>query len=136
MAEDMITRRRFLRDVAASAAAGWAVVAGVVTLTGCGGNGDGGQTGKDEPGLAKSTIDAAREAADPCNDVSQLSATARQTRETFQYETRSSDPQKHCKACNFWQEPVEEGICGTCTLVKGPIHPLGSCISWVEKQKA
>ncbi|MCB1182564.1 hypothetical protein KDM41_03955 [bacterium] len=126
-------RRRFLIRSGTALAAGWAVLAGLVPLGGCGGEDQAADT---TPGRAKATIDAARAVADPCNDPASLSEEAKTTRATFKYEIRSADPAKLCQSCNFWQPPADGGPCGTCTLVKGPIHPLGSCMSWVEKVKA
>ena len=127
------SRRRFLREAGTTVLAGWAVASGLVTLAGCGG-GDETATA-DKPGQAKGAIDAAQAAADPCNDLSGPTEAELATRTTFKYEKRSSDPEKLCKTCNFWQPSKDDALCGTCTLVKGPIHPLGSCMSWAEKIK-
>jgi hypothetical protein len=78
-------------------------------------------------------IQAAREAADPCNDLSQLTPDERVTRTTFKYQPLAKDPTKLCVTCNFWIPDPKGGLCGTCTLVKGPVHPKGGCISWAEK---
>lgn len=134
MSDQKITRRRFLGECAAYSLATCAFATGLVTLSGCAGEDE--PASGDKPGMARSTIDAAREAADPCHGTSRLSEAALKTRETFKYEKRASDPQKLCKSCNFWQPPAPGELCGECTLVKGPIHPSGSCMSWVEKQKA
>lgn len=80
-------------------------------------------------------IQAATEAADPCNDISQLAPEERTTRTTFKYEPVAKDPTKLCVTCNFWIPDPKEGLCGGCTLVKGPIHPKASCMSWVEMVK-
>lgn len=69
-----------------------------------------------------------------CSDVSGLSEadkTMRQT--TLQYVEKSADPAKLCSNCQLYVAPPEPGKCGTCTLVKGPINPDGSCMSWVAK---
>ena len=94
----------------------------------------------DNPGPAQEmadkprrSIDAAREAADPCNDLSQLTPDARATRTTFKYQPRAKDPTKLCVTCNSWIPDPMGGLCGTCTMVKGPIHPKGGCGSWEEK---
>lgn len=81
----------------------------------------------------RSAVDAAREAADPCNDLSQVGPDARATRTAFKYQPYAKDPTKLCVTCNFWIQDPRGGLCGTCTIVKGPIHPKASCTSWAEK---
>jgi hypothetical protein len=81
-------------------------------------------------------IDAAREAADPCNNLSKLTPDERAVRTTFNYEPLAKDPTKLCATCNFWVPDPHGGLCGTCTLVKGPIHPKASCRSWAERPRA
>lgn len=80
-------------------------------------------------------IQAAREAADPCNNLSELSMDDRASRMTFKYEPMANDPTKLCVTCNFWIPDPKGGFCGGCTLVKGPVHPKASCMSWVEKAR-
>ena len=80
-------------------------------------------------------VSAAKEAADPCNDISKLTPDERVTRTTFKYQPRAKDPTKLCVTCNFWIPDPKNGLCGGCTLVKGPIHPKASCMSWAEKIK-
>jgi hypothetical protein len=73
-------------------------------------------------------------AADPCGDVSGLSELDRTMRtETLKYVTVTPDPAKRCDNCKFWVPAAEGQACGTCTLVKGPIHPGGYCISWFTR---
>ena len=100
-------------------------------LSGCGGEKKAEQAGAQ----AHNAVKAARQAADPCNDLTTLTKDELTTRTTFKYETKATDATKLCETCNFWQPSAKEELCGACTLVKGPIHPLGSCISWVEKIK-
>lgn len=129
------SRRQFLRETGTTFLAGWAVASGLVNLAGCGGGEEEATAGKPDAanGAAKNAVDAAREAADPCSDVSGLTEAELATRTTFEYEKEASDPEKPCDTCNFWIPPEGDSPCGGCTLVKGPIHPLGSCMSWAAK---
>ena len=113
-------RRSFLRQAGVAGLMGAGMVLG---LTACGGD-------KKSEEAAKSAA-AAKPAGDPCSDLSGLTADERATRTTFQYKEVSDDPAKVCTNCNFWQAPAAGQSCGGCTLVKGPIHPGGGCISWV-----
>lgn len=70
-------------------------------------------------------------APDPCSDVSGLSeADLKMRNETLQYAAQSPDPAKVCDNCKFWGAPTGGQECGTCQLIKGPIHPKGYCTSW------
>jgi hypothetical protein len=131
MSNDKIGRRAFLREIGQYSLAGLATIGGVAALAGCGGEKEAEKIGA-QPHNA---IQAAQEAADPCNDLSVLTKDELTTRTTFKYENRATDATKLCKTCNFWQPAPKGEFCGGCTLVKGPIHPLGSCMSWVEKVK-
>ena len=127
MAEDnKMNRREFVQRAGIFSLAGVAAV----VLPGCVGD-----QAEELAAKPHSAIQAAQEAADPCNDTSQLSPGELATRTTFKYEVRAKDPTKLCVTCNFWIPDPKEGLCGTCTLVKGPVHPKGSCMSWVEKVK-
>jgi hypothetical protein len=52
-----------------------------------------------------------------------------------QLEYRDDSPygeKKSCSSCAFYKAG-KKNECGQCTLVKGPIHPLGYCNSWSAK---
>lgn len=103
---ERISRRVFLaRGVAFGA------VAGAVLTVGCGGG----------------------EEALSCTDVSGLSAAEQAARSGLGYVDASPHgAQKNCLNCNFYQAGAANA-CGSCTLVKGPIHPNGYCNSWAAK---
>jgi hypothetical protein len=80
-----------------------------------------------------------------CMDVTGLSADEAQARMTLAYTDSSTDPKKTCATCQQFVEGVpargassppwleaKEG-CGTCKLLKGPIHPNGNCKSFALK---
>ena len=68
-----------------------------------------------------------------CTDVSALSDADKATRSGLQYVDKSTDPAKPCNACALYTEPVGGSACGGCTVVKGPIAPLGSCTAFAPK---
>ena len=74
-------------------------------------------------------------AALSCNDVSALAPTDAQVRATLGYEDKSTDPVKNCTNC-LQYVAAAPGTCGTCKVVKGPIHPDGNCKAWVAKPPA
>ncbi|MEM9188315.1 MAG: high-potential iron-sulfur protein [Myxococcota bacterium] len=67
-----------------------------------------------------------------CNDTSSLSRPDRQTRSTLKYvESSPHGVDRNCENCRYY-EVRRAGECGACTLIRGPINPLGYCQSWVE----
>jgi hypothetical protein len=70
---------------------------------------------------------------DSCTDVSALSDPDKTARTALQYTDASPQPDKRCSGCNLYQTPPEPSQCGTCQVIKGPIHPDGYCTSWVAK---
>lgn len=70
---------------------------------------------------------------DSCADVSALSEAEKTTRTALQYVDTSPQPDKKCSLCNLFVPPPDPSMCGTCQVVKGPIHPGGYCTSWVKK---
>ena len=129
MADRRINRREFINRAGTWCLAGAAVASTGVLLTGCGS----GEKAEEIAAKPHNAIQAAKEAADPCNNLSQLTPDERVTRTTFKYQPLAKDPTKLCVTCNFWIPDPKGGLCGTCTLVKGPVHPKASCVSWVEK---
>ncbi len=113
-----LTRKEFLQRIAAL---GFCGVAAGSLLFRCGG-------GESEKQTAK-TPRAAPE--DPCADVSGLSPEETATRTVFKYGTHSPDPKKICSGCALYKDPAPGEACGTCQIIKGPVHPNGHCINWV-----
>jgi hypothetical protein len=65
-----------------------------------------------------------------CNETAGLSPEDLKARVvTFDYVDTSPDPQKRCTACKQFRT-AGEGQCGSCTIVKGPINPNGTCKSF------
>ena len=74
-----------------------------------------------------------KDAPDSCQDVSGLSDADKSTRTTLQYTDRAPAQDKQCRLCSFYQPAPEPTKCGSCTLVKGPIHPNGYCTAFAAK---
>ncbi|MFO0667247.1 MAG: high-potential iron-sulfur protein [Polyangiaceae bacterium] len=53
-------------------------------------------------------------------------------RKTLDYSDASADPAKTCANCQLYK-PAAPDQCGSCTLLKGTIHPKGFCKSWAAK---
>ena len=106
MSDNRISRREFLH--ATTLLGGVVVVLGA----GCGSSGTGALT---------------------CTDTRALSDADRALRAHLQYSDRSPDPTTTCSGCRFFIAPASVPACGTCSLVRGPVHPDGKCTSWVAK---
>lgn len=68
-----------------------------------------------------------------CTDTSGLSFEETNVRNTLSYADRSPDPQRTCVRCTQWVAPKEDGKCGGCKIMKGPIHPDGTCKSFAPR---
>lgn len=109
MSEDnRISRRVYLKTIAAGAAA----AGSVVLFAGC-------DEGKEEL---------------TCTDTSSLTQAQIQQRKTLQYVDDSPHENKTCDNCQLFKPPQKPNTCGGCQVVPGPVHPKGYCNSWVEKQ--
>ncbi|MEM1417643.1 MAG: high-potential iron-sulfur protein, partial [Myxococcota bacterium] len=64
-----------------------------------------------------------------CDDLSALGPADVRSREGFAYAFPSRAEGRSCANCCFFQAD-EEGGCGACSLVKGPIHPGAHCSLW------
>jgi hypothetical protein len=68
-----------------------------------------------------------------CEDTSGLKPEEVELRTTLEYRDRSPHGEaKNCANCAFFVVGGKDQ-CGQCTLVRGPIHPLGYCGSWAMK---
>lgn len=68
-----------------------------------------------------------------CTDTSGLSADEIAARSTLKYVDHAADPAKKCDGCQQFKPPQMTGACGACVIMKGPIHPEGSCNAWAKK---
>jgi hypothetical protein len=83
--------------------------------------------------LAATGCNRAQAMPSSCTDTTGLSDDERAMRSTLSYVDRSSAPDRACKGCQQWSAPPEDGECGHCKLLKGPIHPMGSCKAFAPK---
>lgn len=72
-------------------------------------------------------------APESCNETQALEADDRSARSALSYADRAADISKCCKGCTQWVAPGTDGSCGGCKLLKGPIHPDGSCKAFAPK---
>lgn len=69
-----------------------------------------------------------------CTDLSGLSDADKKGRENLSYVDKSTEAEKNCSNCRFWQPNANDpNACGGCQLMKGPINPQGYCKSWFKK---
>ena len=67
-----------------------------------------------------------------CSDTAGMSFEDTNTRKALEYVEPSADPARACDGCQLYK-PTSPDACGSCTVVKGPIHPKGTCKSFVKK---
>jgi hypothetical protein len=67
-----------------------------------------------------------------CIDTSGLSDADKQLRTTVAYTDQAGDPKKKCLDCVQWQPP-QGSSCGSCKVMKGPVHPEGTCNLFARK---
>jgi len=61
-----------------------------------------------------------------CNEATGLNPADKVAREASGYADRTADPKRSCATCQQWEPGSDDG-CGRCKIVRGPIHPLGTC---------
>ncbi len=137
MKSEKITRKKFLANASVF---GLTTVIGGSWLGACSG-----PAGRSEQN-SESTIpppveDGAGADAEPlgaeteaCDDLTGLTEVEIQQREQLQYVAQSQKEEQICANCRFWQPDQQEGACGGCQLIKGPIHPNGWCQTWAPQQ--
>lgn len=67
-----------------------------------------------------------------CTDTSGLTPAEITTRQSQAYTDVSPHADKTCDNCNFFTAGGANA-CGSCTVIKGPIHPEGYCNLWAAK---
>jgi hypothetical protein len=70
---------------------------------------------------------------DSCTSTLGLTQDEIKTRNALAYKDRSTDPRKHCVDCQQYIAPPEIDECATCKVLKGPVHPKGSCNVFAPK---
>lgn len=67
-----------------------------------------------------------------CMDAPDLTDAQKNTRKALKYADSSDKEGQLCDNCQYWEPAKNEGECGGCQVVPGPIHPKGWCSSWTE----
>lgn len=62
-----------------------------------------------------------------CISVDALTPEERASRESLEYVDASPKRDKNCENCRQYIPPEEDGACGACKVMKGPVHPAGHC---------
>lgn len=127
MSDNTLSRRDFLQRavVIGVAAAGAGAFLAACDKSG-GAAGGGGKAAA--PGAAPQAA-----AGLDCTDVSALSEPQKLTRTNNAYVEKSTVAGQDCANCALYTLPKEEGGCGGCAVVAGPINPAGWCKLWVAK---
>jgi len=68
-----------------------------------------------------------------CNDATGLTPEEAGARATMGYVDASPHDGKSCAACTQYLAANASGACGTCKLLKGPIHPRGWCKAFAAR---
>lgn len=66
-------------------------------------------------------------------DLTGVSSDDVTARNAVSYMDRSRDKTKSCESCVQFNAPKEPSACGSCKVVKGPIHPDGYCNAYAKK---
>lgn len=128
MSDTTLSRRDFLQRAAIM---GVAVAGAGAILSACDKGGSGASSGA-APGAAPSGS-APQAASLDCTDVSGLSDPQKATRTNNAYVEKTAIPAQDCANCALYTLPKEEGGCGGCAVVAGPINPAGWCKLWVAQ---
>jgi hypothetical protein len=70
---------------------------------------------------------------DACLDVTGLEPDDAQARSALGYSEPAPDVSKGCGGCVQYVAPNATGSCGSCKVLKGPIHPNGTCKVFTPK---
>jgi hypothetical protein len=68
-----------------------------------------------------------------CVDVTGLAPNDVQMRAALGYVEPGPDKNKNCASCQQFVMSADEAACSACKLLKGPIHPSGTCKAFAPK---
>lgn len=77
--------------------------------------------------LAAATLVGCKQREFSCWDTGALPEADVQARRAVEYLDRAVDATRRCDICQHWQPAERDDECGGCAVVRGPIHPLGTC---------
>ncbi len=72
-------------------------------------------------------IGCKKEPSFACLDTTGLTPDEVQARTTLAYVDTATEPGRNCVACQQYVAPPSGSGCGTCKVLKGPVHPQGGC---------
>ena len=81
------------------------------------------------PVVALPVLQGCGEASGLCADPDMLSRGEAQMRKTRDYAEISPFEQQNCASCQFFRS-YEDGACGHCEILDGPVSEGGHCSSW------
>jgi hypothetical protein len=122
-----MNRKAFLKAFAFTAAS-----AGLF-ITACSNDSTPTQTGPVPPETTPSPEPATTQAPADCNDLSGLTKTELEVRQSLGYVPVSVEPDKFCGNCRFFKPEDQPNGCPGCQLFKGPINTKAYCKSWFKK---
>jgi hypothetical protein len=76
----------------------------------------------------------AKKEPESCDSTLGLTQVEINMRKSLGYLDRSKDPNKHCIDCEQYLPPPEKDECGSCKVMKGPVHTKGSCNVFTPKR--
>ncbi len=121
MSEKDYSRRQFINQCAGQCTA---LLGMTFLLNSCGSN------NKSKP---EAVEENAGKPADPCNDLTGISAEELDKRKRMAYVDKSEVPGSSCESCGLYIPWQDQTTCGGCLLFKGPVHAEGHCTQWVAK---
>ena len=62
-----------------------------------------------------------------CVEVAGLAPEDTSARTTLAYVEPAADKTRTCANCQQFVAPPDDGSCGSCKVLKGPVHPYGTC---------
>jgi hypothetical protein len=133
MSEEKLDRRTFFRR---AATLGAAVTGAGALLSAC--KSEGGGSAEKSAGTSGGTGSAAKQPKGGgggelnCMDAPGLTKAQKNTRKSLKYADSSDKEGQLCDNCQYWEPAKNEGECGGCQVVPGPIHPKGWCSSWTK----
>jgi hypothetical protein len=68
-----------------------------------------------------------------CTDVTGLSPEDASARTTLAYAEPTTNLMKSCSSCQQYLGPPDGRGCGSCRVLKGPVHPAGTCKAFAPK---
>jgi hypothetical protein len=68
-----------------------------------------------------------------CTDTTGLTPDELAARTALGYVDTSTEAGKLCNTCQQYVAAPDPKSCGSCKVMKGPVHPKGYCKAWAQK---